>query len=108
MQFIRNLLEIGGIYLIGLVVHIIGVAYPLELHDIASVPDNCSRSQAAHNGHISGPRGRNGPYLWTRVSMVLCSFFRRLRIRSLQVSQASLPAGCGARPFLVTAEECAL
>lgn len=64
MQFLHDFLEIGGTYLIGSLVHIIGVAYLLELHDIAFVPDNCSRSQAARNGHISGLRGRNEPYLW--------------------------------------------
>lgn len=103
-----NLFVIGGIYLIGSVVHITGVAYPLELHDVASVPDSYSRSQAERNGHILGPRGRNGPCLWIRVSMVLRSLFRRLRIRSLQMSQASLPAACDGRSCLVMAEECAL
>lgn len=96
-QFIRD----WGIYLIGSVVHIIGVAYPLELHDVASVPGSYSRTQAARNGHILGPCGRNGPCLWIGVSTVLRPLFQRLCIRSLQISQASLPAGCDVRSCLV-------
>lgn len=62
-HFIWNWIRGHFIYLIGSAAHIIGVAYPLEVHDIACAPGNCSRSQAASNGHILGLPGRNAPCL---------------------------------------------